>query len=104
MHEPPDGQWYAGREARVALLEQDEIDSLVSALWVMGTKYVRTRPDHKVEVSFIARSGMEIGCFWDRIEWMGFIRLEGFDPEHRMTFHPGDFIYVMKVLEQAKRL
>lgn len=89
-------------DTKKAVLDADEIDGLIKSINIIMHNVLSVNPTEYTEVDFRTRGGFEAGCFWSKLKWSTYLKLEKYDGKSYVWLEPEDFSVLLKLLEQAK--
>jgi len=83
-------------------LDADEIDALMRAIEVLKASAFSTTPDNFTDLVYRTRGGFAIGAVYADRKWIGYLRLDRFDPRTSVTIEASDIESLHGLLAQVK--
>lgn len=89
--------------AKIGYLDSDEIGDLIKSIAIIQNRVVTRNQNIQSEVTFLCRSGLVIGCFFDvnKKNWIPYIQIIQSDPNSTVRLEKNGFNYLLKMLEDA---
>jgi hypothetical protein len=91
-------------QTKLAVIDADELDGLISALNMLLTKIFASNKDAYTEVTFQTRSGFVTGGYYtpEKKKWTPYIQLDRQDNKSTISIAKEDFSHFLDLLKQAK--
>jgi hypothetical protein len=91
-------------QTKLAIVDEDEMDGLISAVKTMITKMFIYEKDAYTEVTFQSRSRFVAGGYYttDKKRWISYVQLDKLDNKSTIVISKDDFSHFLDLLKQAK--
>jgi hypothetical protein len=91
-------------DEKVAVLDRDEVDSLMKSVNYLITNATRRTATSYEEMLYTSRAGFKLGCYWDAdtSSWKGFMKLERFDKDSSIYFNSEGLLMILSLLDKVR--
>lgn len=91
-------------DEKVAVLDEDEVNALEQSIMIMRDRVMNTQPNYYTEAIYRSRGGFEAGCFYSDGKWKAYLKLRKYDSKSYEFLDAGQFMRLLTVIKQAKRI
>lgn len=88
--------------SQVGAIDEDELDILIKSISILKNQVFHSFPEHYMEVSFLSRAGLEVGCSFVRDSWDFFLKLNQYDKDNCVSLAIDDAQNLLNILQKLK--
>ena len=92
------------REENTVFIDADEVGPLLHAIDVIKATAFATTPENFTDLVYRTRGGMALGALYANRRWIGFLRMDRFDPRNAMSIEESDFESLKTLLTKAREV